>query len=145
VTVFVDTNVLLYAQDPRDAYKQKAAERWLSLCWREHLGAVSTQVLNELYATLRRVAPSLAAGDARAIVRRYRGWKCWTVDEATVDLAWLLQDRFTLSYWDGLMVAAAQQLGCRYLLTEDLNHERRFDNVQVINPFKADIEILGKP
>ncbi len=140
--VFVDTNVLLYAQDPRDSIKQAAAAKWLSSCWHKQCGGVSTQVLNELYANLRRIAPTLGFDEARAIVRRYRGWKSWTVDDATVDLAWLLQDRFTLSYWDALMVAAAQQMGSRYLLTEDLQHEQRFDNVQIINPFKCGIEIL---
>ena len=143
--VFVDTNVLLYAQDPRDSIKQAAAAKWLSSCWHKQCGGVSTQVLNELYANLRRIAPTLGSDQARAIVRRYRGWKNWTVDDATVDLAWLLQDRFTLSYWDGLMIAAAQQMGCTYLLTEDLQHEQRFDNVQIINPFKCGIEILEPP
>ncbi len=140
--VFVDTNVLLYAQDPRDPQKQNAAVQWLSWCWRSQSGGLSTQVLNELYANLRRIAPSLAVSEARAIVRRYRGWKCWTVDDATVDLAWQLQDRFPLSYWDSLMVAAAQQMGGAYLLSEDLQHEQYFDNVQVINPFKASVEML---
>jgi predicted nucleic acid-binding protein len=143
VIVFVDTNVLLYAQDPRDAHKQKAAEQWLSWCWHGQKGGLSTQVVNELYANLRRIAPSLPLAEARAMVRRYRGWKCWTVDDATVDLAWLLQDRFTLSYWDGLMVAAAQQMGSTYLLTEDLQHEQQFDRLQVINPFKTSAAALG--
>ena len=142
--VFVDTNVLLYAQDPRNPEKQSAAEQWLSWCWRNQRGGLSTQVLNELYANLRRCAPSLAVADARELIRRYRGWKCWTVDDATVDLAWGLQDRFKLSYWDALMVAAAQQMGCAYLLTEDLEHQQRFDNLQVINPFMTGVELLEK-
>ena len=142
--VFVDTNVLLYAQDPRNTEKQSAAVQWLAWCWRSQRGCLSTQVLNELYANLRRCAPSLAVADARELVRRYRGWKCWTVDDATVDAAWALQDRFKLSYWDALMVAAAQQMGCAYLLTEDLQHEQRFDNLQVINPFLTGVELLEK-
>ncbi len=141
--VFVDTNVLLYAQDPRDPVKQAAAVQWLTWCWHDRRGALSTQVLNELYANLRRVASRLPVTEARALVRRYRGWKCWVVDDATVDLAWLLQDRFSLSYWDALMVAAAQQMGCRYLLTEDLQHEQHFDNVQAINPFLASAQSIN--
>ncbi|MCY7369671.1 MAG: PIN domain-containing protein, partial [Polaromonas sp.] len=85
MTVFVDTNVLLYAQDPRDPGKQASAARWLQWCWRAEAGRLSTHVLNELYANLRRVAPSLHAEQARGVVRRYRGWKCWTVDDASVD------------------------------------------------------------
>ena len=143
LTVFVDTNVLLYALDPRDPGKQASAARWLQWCWQAEAGRLSTQVLNELYANLRRVAPSLTAEQARSVVRRYRGWKPWTVDDTSVDLAWALQDRFLLSYWDALMVAAAQQLGCAFLLTEDLQHEQRLDNLQVINPFRTDPAALG--
>ena len=142
LTVFVDTNVLLYAQDPRDAEKQTAAEQWLRYCWQAQVGRISTQVLNELYANLRRVAPNLAAEQARSIVKQYRGWKPWVVDDVTVDLAWALQDRFLLSYWDALMVAAAQHSGCRYLLSEDMGHEQHYDSVQVINPFKSPISLL---
>lgn len=143
LTVFVDTNVLLYAQDPRNPDKQAAAARWLQSCWHGQHGRLSTQVLNELYANLRRVAPGLLPEQARSVVRRYRGWQPWIVDDVTVDLAWALQDRFLINYWDALMVAAAQQQGCAYLLSEDLQHEQRFDNVQVINPFKTSPSDLG--
>ena len=143
LTVFVDTNVLLYAQDPRNADKQASAEKWLQWCWQAQAGRLSTQVLNELYANLRRVAPKLPVEQARSVVKRYRGWKPWIVDDVTVDLAWSLQDRFLLSYWDALMVAAAQQLGCVYLLTEDMQHEQRLDTLQIINPFRTDPAMLG--
>lgn len=143
LTVFVDTNVLLYAQDPRNVDKQARAENWLRCCWQNQVGRISTQVLNELYVNLRRVAPSLAPDQARDMVRRYRGWKPWVVDDATVDLAWSLQDRFLLSYWDALMAAAAQQSGCAYLLTEDLQHRQQLDNLQIINPFLSDPAALG--
>lgn len=144
LTVFVDTNVLLYAQDPRNAVKQQAAEQWLRYCWQAQVGRISTQVLNELYANLRRVAPNLLVEQARSVVKQYRGWKPWVVDDVTVDLAWTLQDRYSLSYWDALMVAAAQHSGCRYLLSEDMNHEQHYDAVQVINPFKTSVDLLGK-
>lgn len=142
-TVFVDTNVLLYAQDPRSADKQTMAAQWLQYCWENQVGRLSTQVLHELYANLRRAAPTLRIEQARSVVRRYRGWRPWMVDEATVDLCWLLQDRYNLSYWDALMVASAQQQGCRYLLTEDLQHGQQMDNLQIINPFKTNAAALG--
>ena len=141
-TVFVDTNVLLYAQDPRVPKKQAQAAAWLARCWRENCGRLSTQVLHELYANLNRIAPKLDSRDARALVTRYRAWQPWVVDESTVDLAWHLQDRFALSYWDALMVAAAEQLGCRHLLTEDLQHDQRIESVRIVNPFKLGPELL---
>ncbi len=134
--VFVDTNVLLYAQDPREPDKSRQAQRWLSWCWGEGCARSSTQVLHELYVNLRRVAPQMDADAAKRLVRRYRAWRPWLVDEVTVDLAWEIQDRFDFSYWDGLMLAAAQQQGCRYLLTEDLQHLQQVDSVQIIDPFQ---------
>lgn len=141
-TVFVDTNVLLYAQDPRSPEKRLSSLAWLQWCWDEQRGRLSSQVLHELYANLRRVAPSLAADAAREIVRRYRAWSPWSVDHATVDLAWELQDRYRLNYWDALMVAAAQQQGCSALLTEDLQHDQRIDNLRILNPFLSDPSVL---
>ena len=143
--VFVDTNVLLYAQDPRDSIKQDAAAKWPASCWHKQCGGISTQMLNELYATLRRIAVALPADKARPIVKRYPLWKSWTVDDATVNLARQQQDRFTLSYRDAPMIAAAQQMGSTYLRTEDLQHEQRFDDAHIINPFKGGIELLEQP
>jgi len=134
-TVFVDTNVLLYAQDPRDAAKQSAAAAWLSWCWTGRAGRISSQVLHELYVNLRRVAPTLPAADARALVRRYRRWHPWMVDDATVDRAWALQDDTGYSYWDCLMLAAALEQGCSHLLTEDLQHWQQVGPLTILNPF----------
>lgn len=134
-TAFVDTNVLLYAQDPREPVKQARAAEWLAYCWAQHCGRISTQVLNEYYANLRKAAPALTADATRALVRRYRAWQPWVVDDITVDRAWVLQDRFQFNYWDALMVAAAQQLGCATLLTEDLHHGLQVDQLKIINPF----------
>ena len=141
-TVFVDTNVLLYAVDPRQPNKQARAQAWLQHCWRHDCGRISTQVLHELFTNLRRVAPSLAVEDARRLVREYRAWTPWIVDDETVDSAWQLQDRFSFNYWDALMVSAAQHMGCTLLLTEDLQHDLQIDNLRIVNPFRADIGLL---
>ena len=144
-TVFVDTNVLLYAVDPRQPDKQSRAQAWLQHCWQRDCGRISTQVLHELFANLRRVAPALAVEDARRLVREYRAWTPWIVDDETVDTAWQLQDRHAFSYWDALMVAAALQQGCRCLLTEDLQHGQAIDTLRIVNPFLTGPEILDTP
>lgn len=137
-TVFVDTNVLLYAQDPRNAAKQAACAQWLAWCWRTQNGRISNQVLHELYANLRRVAPNQSVAQGRQLVKLYRQWRPWSVDADTVDTAWALQDETGYSYWDSLMLAAATQQGCRYLLTEDLQHQQVVGTVTIINPFLSD-------
>ena len=51
---------------------------------------------------------------------------------------WKIQDRYRLSFWDSLTVAAAQAASCRYLLTEDLQAGQMLDSVEVVNPFRSD-------
>jgi predicted nucleic acid-binding protein len=144
-TVFVDTNVLLYAQDPRDPQKCARAAAWLEVCWKRDVGRLSTQVLHELYVNLLRLAPKLGVLATRAVATQYRAWRPWLVDESTIDTAWDLQDRNALAYWDALMVAAALQQGCAYLLTEDLQHDQRIDSLRVVNPFLVGPELLDAP
>ncbi|MBK6614331.1 PIN domain-containing protein [Ottowia sp.] len=144
-TVFVDTNVLLYAQDPRNPDKQALAAAWLAWCWRAQAGRISSQVLHEWYVNLRRVAPRLPVAQARALVRRYRSWHPLMVDGATVDRAWAIQDETSYSYWDCLMLAAAQEQGCRYFLTEDLQHQRQLGALTVVNPFLGSPSDLNLP
>lgn len=141
--VFVDTNILIYSEDGADAHKQARALAWLGEIWRRRCGRLSTQVLNEFYVNVtRKLTPRMPAGDARAEVRRYQRWQPWAIDHATVETAWAIESRFGLSYWDSLIVAAAQAQGCDILLTEGLPHEQRIDKLQILNPFLVGPDVL---
>ena len=141
--VFVDTNVLLYSEDGANHAKQARAVEWLHALWLRRLGRLSTQVLNEFYANAtHKIKPPMPQGDARAEVRRYQRWQPWLLDHATVETAWSVQSRFGLSYWDALIVAAALAQGCRYLLSEDMQHLQVMDQMQIINPFLVGPELL---
>ncbi|HSW06275.1 PIN domain-containing protein [Aquabacterium sp.] len=144
--VFVDTNVLIYSEDGADADKQKRAIEWLSMLWMKQRGRLSTQVLNEFYVNAtRKLRPAMPAGDARAEVRRYQRWRPWAIDHTTVETAWAVESRFGLNYWDALIVASAQAQGCRFLLSEDLQHEQQIDSVRILNPFLVGPEVLDSP
>ena len=141
--VFVDTNVLVYAQDLATADKHVCARNWLRALWIGRAGRVSTQVMHEFYAVAtRRLRPPMPTGDARIEVQRYQRWHPWLVDFATIETAWGIESRYQLNYWDALMVAAAQQQGCTLLLTEDLQHDQRIDSLRIVNPFVVGPEIL---
>ena len=141
--VFVDTNVLLYGVDDKDLAKRDLARRWITACWQQRCGRLSTQVLNEFYANARKKFPSaISAGDARAEVRRYQNWRPWVIDHATVETAWAIESRFGFSYWDSLIVSSAQQQGCEWLLSEDLQHNQQIDGVRILNPFLVGPEVL---
>lgn len=135
LTVFVDTNVLLYADDRRDAAKQLRAREWLLALWQQRSGRLSTQVLNEYYVNATRRL-GMAQGDARAKVRRFQLWQPWQLDHQTVETAWGVEARFGLSYWDSLILAAAAQAGCTHVLSEDLQHGQQIDAVTIVNPFR---------
>ena len=143
---FVDTKVLISAEDGAEADKQHSALDWIERLWRARSGRLSTQVLNEFYVNVtRKLKPAMPQGDARARVRRYAaGWNPWQIDHATVETAWAMEARHGLQYWDCLVLAAAQHSGCTLVLSEDMQHEGRYGAVQVINPFLASIdEVLG--
>jgi predicted nucleic acid-binding protein len=136
VTTFVDTNVLVYARDASEPDKQPRAEAWMQHLWRTRSGRTSVQVLNEYYVTVtRKLSPGLDRSSACDDVRDFGAWRPAVVDDSTMTLAWDLEDRFSLSWWDSLVVASAIELGCDTLLTEDLQDGQRFDGLVVKNPF----------
>lgn len=137
--VFVDTNVYVYRFDSTESEKQRRCEAWLRHLWSARNGRVSVQVLQELYSTLtRKLDHPLQAAEARGIIRSLYTWDPVAVDRKTIEAAWSLQDRHSLSWWDGLIVAAAQAAGCAYLLTEDLNHDQDLAGVRVVDPFQVE-------
>lgn len=136
--VFVDTNIFVYRQDASDPVKQSRAEDWLRLLVQRRSGRLSFQVLQELYSTLtRKLKPGLSVARAQQIVRDLVVWQPVTIEFATLERAWFLQERYSVSWWDALIIAAAQSCECQVLLTEDLQHGQIFGEVQVINPFEA--------
>lgn len=134
---FVDTNVLVYAEDGAAGRKQELAKRLVIDLWNERDGVLSVQVLQELYVTLtRKVGRPLAAAKALAIIEEYLAW---VVVENTTGLlvdAVRLQERSRISFWDALVVQAAVEAGCDRLYSEDLNAGQRFGSVLVVNPFR---------
>lgn len=144
LTVFVDTNVLLYAEDARDVAKRERARAWLLALWQGRIGRLNTQVLNEFYVNARKVG--LGQGDARAKVRRFQLWQPWQIDHQTVETAWGVEARFGLSYWDALIVGAAAQSGCTHVLSEDMQHGQQIDAVTIVNPFLVTFqELIATP
>lgn len=137
--LFVDTNVLVYRFDITEPDKQRQCERWLDSLWSEGTGRLSIQVLQELYATLtRKLDHPLEPVEAQTIVRSLFSWRPVVIDRATIEGAWRLQESYSLSWWDALIVAAAQVAGCPFLLTEDLSHGQVLDGVRVVDPLRAE-------
>lgn len=135
--VFVDSNVLIYAVDEANPKKHQAARLWRSELWKSRRGRVSFQVLQEFYANVVRKWPP-AREQVQAEIRNLLTWRPVAVDGELLEQAWKIQERYQLSFWDSLIVAAAKAASCQYLLTEDLQADQDLDGVLVVNPFRSD-------
>lgn len=135
---FVDANVFVYTQDRRDAAKHRRAEEWLDTLWRESIGRTSAQALSEFYAAATRklrVAPDVAWIEAA----RFFAWNPQPVDEPLLRRAREIELRYKLSWWDSMIVAAAQLQDCALLLTEDLQDGAAFGAVTARSPFTLQV------
>ena len=146
-SVFVDTNVLVYARDRTDEDKQRRALEWMTALWDEARGRTSVQVLQEYYVTLtRKLDPPRSAEEAREDVVALGVWDPVLPDLAILERGWNVEDRYGLSWWDALIVAAALGAGARWLLTEDLQDGQDLFGLTVVDPFRhTPEEILGGP
>jgi predicted nucleic acid-binding protein len=143
--VFVDTNVLVYARDTSEPEKQRVAGDWLAQLWERRLGRISYQVLFEYYVCVTaKLKPGLPVEDARRDVEDLAAWQPLGPTPELLSKAWELEDRYSFSWWDSAIVAAATLQGCRVLLSEDLHDGLMIGDLEVINPFRIPVgEWLG--
>lgn len=135
-TVFVDTNVLVYARDRAEEDKQRVAAHWMGELWASRRGRVSVQVLQEYYVTAtRKLDPPRARDLVREDVAALHAWNPVPTGLTLMERAWALEDRFGFSWWDAQIVAAALLSGCAWLLTEDLQDGQVVEGLTVVSPF----------
>lgn len=134
--VFVDTDLLVYTRDSRDAMKRATASEWIRLLWSQERGRTSVQVLNEYYDVVTRKFPAVKAEDVWEDVRYYvSGWNPQPLDSEVLDLAHDVEARHRLNWWDCLIVATAQAQNCLLLLSEDLQDGAEYGGLVVRSPF----------
>jgi predicted nucleic acid-binding protein len=136
-SIFVDTNVLVYARDASQADRQMRAAEWISHLWKTGNGRLSVQVLAEFYAVVTgKLKPGMEVANARKDVEDLLAWQPLPISPDLIAEAWLVQGLFHLSWWDSLIVSAARTLQCAYLLSEDFRHSQDFQGIRVIDPFR---------
>jgi predicted nucleic acid-binding protein len=131
---FLDTNILVYADDRRDPHKQSKSLALIKEHLEKRTGVVSLQVLQEYFVT---VTGKLHLDDeiARNKVEIFSRLNVAEPSLGDILAAIDLHRLHGLSFWDALVVRMARQTGCRVLLTEDLRHGQVIDGVEIINPF----------
>lgn len=136
---FVDANVFVYALDPRDPAKQQRAAAWRDHLWRTGAGRTSVQVLSETYATMRRIRRDVVPEVFWNAITPYFTWNPRSIDESVLNRAREIEQRYRLSWWDSMIVAAAQLQDCELLLTEDLQDNGVYGTVTVRSPFTLEM------
>ena len=136
--VFIDTNILIYAHDLDAAEKHTISATILKHLWETETGIISAQVLQEFYVNVTRKIPNpLPKTKAREIIQSYLMWHVELNDIKTIFAASEFEERYNLSFWDALIVAAACNAKAEKILTEDLNHGQRIEGVFIENPFST--------
>lgn len=134
VSVFVDTNVLIYADDVANPKKRERAQELIREVMRERTGRISLQVLQEYFAAATRKL-SMDAEVARRRIELYARFDVVRLEPGDLLAAIDLHRLHRLSIWDALILRAAILSGCRRLYTEDLQPGFRIEKLEVVNPF----------
>ena len=132
---FIDTNVLAYAYDRDNVVKRELARQLVKQRMVEQTLLISAQVLNELVSTLLKPKFGLSLDDARRAIRAFEGAPLIELDLALTLRALDARQRYQVSLWDGLIIAAAERGRCSEVLTEDLNHGQEYFGGVARNPF----------
>lgn len=132
---FVDTNILIYAHDTAAGDKHARARALVEDLWASRSGVVSTQILQELAVNLRQKAKKpLDAKTTREVVSDYLTWQVVVNSGDSILEALELEARHQISFWDALVIQAAQMAGAEILYSEDLSDGQRYGTVRVKNP-----------
>jgi predicted nucleic acid-binding protein len=132
---FVDTNILLYAHDRSAGLKHERARQLIERLWTSGQGVLSTQVLQELCINLRRrIARPLPVEEIRHIIQDYLSWEIVINTPASILQALEIEVRYQTSFWDALILQAAESSGAAVLYSEDLATGQKYGVVQVVNP-----------
>ena len=136
---FIDSNVLVYMYDTSEPRKQRLSEELVKGLLRIENGAVSVQVLGEFFNNVtRRIANPLTIQEADRAVEAISSSP--TLDVLNIDLPMVRRaisthSRYGTTYWDSLIIAAAERAGCSAILSEDFNSGQSYHGILAVNPF----------
>jgi predicted nucleic acid-binding protein len=135
--VFVDTNVLIYARDRRDADKRERAAAWLLTLGSVNAAWINLQVVNELTNWILRHEPQRPFDEVQEELALLRSWGANPIADEEVETAWAVRRHLGYQWFDCLLLASACNAGCTIFLTEDMSHGATFEGLTLINPFRA--------
>ena len=135
---FLDTNIIVYTFDPSQPQKQKIARDLMKVALDKGAGSISYQVIQEFLnvATCKFERP-LSYQDSQIFLSTVLEPICEVY--ASIDLfhrALELSEQWKYSFYDSLIIAAALQLNCSILYSEDLKTGQKIQDLEIVNPFR---------
>jgi predicted nucleic acid-binding protein len=131
---FLDTNLLVYTDDVGEPQKRETALALVDRCLQKSSGVVSSQVLQEYFVTVRGKL-GVSAEIARRKVELFARFDVALIGFEDILAAIDLHRLHSFSFWDALVIRSAARAGCSVLYSEDLQHGRRIDGLEIVNPF----------
>ena len=132
-TLFVDANILVYAHDRDAGQRHQTAKTLVAELWTDiKPPSISVQVLQEFYVNL--LKKSVPEKEASAAVHDYLNWYIVDNDRSLLTNGIEERLRYKISFWDGLILAAARRAGADVLWTEDFNIGQDYDGILAVNP-----------
>jgi predicted nucleic acid-binding protein len=132
---FIDTNILLYAQDPKAPEKRKKAAEWLGALVDRNLAVISPQVMNEFAHNVLRKFRHVEIEQLLQNLEDMAQWcRASTSSETTIQ-GLLIHQRFKFSFYDATLMASALAAGCTVFLSENFTHNQRIHEMRIVDPF----------
>jgi len=132
--IFIDTNIFVYSIDQKDPNKRDRARNILKRLVEVHQPVISTQVIKEFYV----VASTKLKADSfiiKNIVHNFRNLEVVNNDLELIEQAIDISTISRLSFWDSLIIAAAEKANCEFVFSEDMNPGQTYRGVMLVNPF----------
>ena len=133
---FIDSNVFIYAADSRDPVKREIARKTLASVVRSGDGVINVQVLNE-FASVAYRKLKLTVDEIKSYIKLFRAIPVLPMSENVTEKGLDVMNRYSLQFYDSLLLVSASSCGCNEFITEDLNDGQVYYGVTVVNPFKT--------
>ena len=132
--IFLDTNFLFYIYSSQDESKKQQALKWLETN-KEAQFYISIQVQKELFVALTRKL-KMDKLEVRSLIQKTCKLNVIVNTTDQVERAMELNILHSLSFFDGLIFAAAEFANCDTLATEDMQNSFRIKGLEIVNPFE---------
>ena len=132
--IFIDTNIFVYSIDQKDPNKRDKARNILKRLVEVHQPVISTQVIKEFYV----IASTILKADSfiiKSIVHNFRNLEVVNNDLELIEQAIDISTISRLSFWDSLIIAAAEKANCEFVFSEDMNPGQTYRGLMLVNPF----------